>query len=509
MKWRKSVAVPALLLTLAILSVMPGSVLTLSAEDAATPSRTSEQTPPPAGVPATVCFDPQRVTSRMVSGMGASWHAIRCETPLKGRGSAWGGNPPLAFTNAWEQIESCARWLGMDFIRVEIDQRMYQAELGRFDFDNEEMRTLYRILDWCERTGADVFLQQMWPHVAWNTPPGRDPVHSVPLSLEDHAEGLATLVRHLVTARRYTCIRWIAIVNEPVARQDWSWWQDPAGPIPLRAGLQAVRKALDRRGISIPLSGPDWNFIGGVNPEELDFDPVIGAYDLHTYEAFNPAAAAKWVEYARSKGKPFLLTEFGNMALGWGESNPGPKSYAAVLSNARTVMLGLNVGVGAFNRWSFLNRGDLDGQWQLVRTWDMEARRYLKQASPEPVAYYGYGIFTRFSAPRSEVLGQTVDPGDGKVLAAALRSPKGNLSLWVANIGSETRPVTVRIPGNRSFNPYRISEAELGKPGFRLCPGAPVTAGDDGIRLLMDPCSIVCLSTFRLEPDDPGITRDE
>jgi len=33
---------------------------------------------------------------------------------------------------------------------------------------------------------------------------------------------------------------------------------------------------------------------------------------------------------------------------------------------------GINAGVDGFNRWSFINRGDLDGQWQLLRTWQSE-----------------------------------------------------------------------------------------------------------------------------------------
>ena len=33
------------------------------------------------------------------------------------------------------------------------------------------MRILYRILDWCQRNKADVFLQQMWGNVRWNAFP--------------------------------------------------------------------------------------------------------------------------------------------------------------------------------------------------------------------------------------------------------------------------------------------------------------------------------------------------
>ena len=54
------------------------------------------------------------------------------------------------------------------------------------------MRILYRILDWCERNHADVFLQQMWGNVDWNAFPEfhDDPVkraHSGPRSMDDFA----------------------------------------------------------------------------------------------------------------------------------------------------------------------------------------------------------------------------------------------------------------------------------------------------------------------------------
>ena len=97
---------------------------------------------------------------------------------------------------------------------------VYEPERGQFSWDGAEMRIPYRILDWCEKNRADVFLQQMWGNVAWNAfPEWRDDavgrVHSGPASMEDFGEGLTTLVEHLVKEKGYTCIRWVCITNEP------------------------------------------------------------------------------------------------------------------------------------------------------------------------------------------------------------------------------------------------------------------------------------------------------
>ena len=169
----------------------------------------------------------------MAGGIGPSWHAI--SKPLEfthlinklenrwARGSAWGGNPPIDDEAAWAQVEKHASWLGLDWVRVEISQRMYEPERGVFDWDNEEMRALYRILDWCEANGADVLLTQMWSAVAWNAYEDVPPLQSAPKSVDDFANGLATLLDHLTNEKDYSSIRWLSIANEPNSR----WFLGP------------------------------------------------------------------------------------------------------------------------------------------------------------------------------------------------------------------------------------------------------------------------------------------
>jgi len=65
------------------------------------------------------------------------------------------------------------------------------------------------------------------------------------------------------------------------------------------------------------------------------------------------------------------------MNLGWGSDDPNQKSFDAALSNASDVIRGLRAGVDAFNRWRYTNRGNLDGQWQLVKTFDLETGKYV------------------------------------------------------------------------------------------------------------------------------------
>ena len=463
---------------------------------------------------AIVRVDLGQAERRMAGGIGASWHAIRKDLPGP-RGSAWGANPPLDNAAAWQQLQHHAAWLGLDWLRVELDQRMYEPEAGQFDWDNEEMRTLYRILDWAETQRADVFLQQMWNHVAWNAIAGVDPLRSAPKSMAAFADGLATLADHLLNTRRYTCIKWLCINNEP--GHEWSWWQGKDGPVPITEGLAVARAAFDHRGITLPLSGPDWTDLPALNPRQIDFDRFVGAYDLHSYQGMDATrqqVAAEWAKWAHDRGKPFFLSEIGDMRVGWQGSHPGPSSFKAALSVAETVVRGLAAGVDAFSRYSFVNRGDLDGQWQLVRTWDPEKKRHLKEVAIEPAAYYGFAILTRFAAKHSEVLKTEVrsparrrqPPG---ILTAALRSPKGQLTLWLVNPTDAEHKAAVELSAVAApikLFRYQLTEAAVRGAAFKLAPSKELALSQDAPTFAetLPPHSITAVTTWPLAPADPG-----
>ena len=126
------------------------------------------------------------------------------------------------------------------------------------------------------------------------------------------------------------------------------------------------------------------------------------------------------------------------MANGWGADHPGPGSYPSALQDAELIVRRINAGVDGFNRWSLLNRGDLDGQWQFIDTWDRKTKKLLREYTPHPNTYFVLG-------PADAVHGQAlggalvckVEGGKidrwQRVFAAALRSPGGNLTLAVVN----------------------------------------------------------------------------
>ena len=471
---------------------------------------------------ANIRIDLSKVEYTMKGGLGASWHAISREMPLNNekyiikareknpRGSAYGGNPPLSDTAVWNQLRNYAGWLGMNFIRVEISQRMYEPEQGQFDWDNDEMKALYAILDWCEENNADVFLQQMWANVGWNAIPGIHPLISAPKNPDTYTDGIATMVEYLTRTKGYNCIKYFCMTNEPPGGTWGDWWEYGGTKGSIEDSWKLLKEKFDKQKISVKISGPDWTDMPPFDPSKLEMASGFGSIDIHSYQGVTPEGQenlSRWAAWAHNQGKPFFLTEFGNMRLGWGEDNPGPKTFAAALSDASDVIRGIHAHVDGFNRWSFTNRGDLDGQWQLVHTWDRDKKQYLDAATPEPAAYYGFGIISRFLSKYSSSVSCISDMPDSVVNSAALVSPDGELSIFMVNY--EKEPVKVKfniasLPDDKMISIYQITEKLVSEPGYELKPVKQFSSKKLK-RVLLPPESITTITSYTLTDNNKGI----
>jgi len=481
-------------------------------------------------------MDVDHIVRTMQGGIGASWHAI--ETPIWGReadgdpwsGSVWGANPPADDERAWQSLYQHAAWLGLDWCRVEIEQRMYEPARGQFEWDNSEMRVLYRILDWAEKNQVDIFLQQQFSDVEWNAYPElrgsrKGVLISAPYSLEDFAEGFAALADHLVRVKSYHCIKWLCITNEP--GMDFSSWQGPDGkPLPLTPGLKATRAALDRKGISVPISAPDWTDLPELDPAKIDFDAYIGAYDIHSYMSMFDGEKggmytlsqaeeriSKWAGWAHARNKPLFLSELGTQTYGFEYSNPNPGSYKSSLKDATLIVRAIRAGIDGVNRWSFINRGDLDGQWQLVDTWDIARSKLLPAFTPHPNSYYMIGLLTRFMAKHSAVLSSAVEGGldrnGQQVFAAALRSPAGQYTLVFVNDAEVDWQADIHLGGlttGMKLDCYRMTPDKEDKSEVILGPEKEqkVSPQQADFAEELPARSITVYATYHFQQSDPG-----
>jgi regulation of enolase protein 1 (concanavalin A-like superfamily) len=420
----------------------------------------------------------------MQGGIGTNWHAME---QIHG-GSAGKGNPKWDDTARWDAIRSYADWQGMDYMRVELEQLMYQPEDGVFTWESDEMRTLYVILDWCQAKGADVLLQEMWTGVEWNRIPGTPSAfRSAPNDMAKWAEGFAGMVDHLVNVKGYTCIRWVNIQNE-------GWW----GSKHLE-GYVAARAALDALDIDLPLVGPE----GSSGMTVADVKPYLGGIEEHRYHISSGIAD-------RGNGVPelpFFWGEFGTQISASGQS-----SYANNMICARWIVGGLNRGVDGFAKWEFTNVNNVDGEWSFIDTWDTATNTLRPVFSRRPNTFYMMGLLSRYSAKNSRV--HSTYASHSAITTSLLKSPNGNWSLFVVNSDpASAHDLTIRLQGldaPRMFHRYRVTPADQDQENVVMDPSAPFAVSPTGSTLAdsIPANSVAVYSTYQLAATDPGVFDD-
>jgi len=196
------------------------------------------------------------------------------------------------------------------------------------------------------------------------------------------------------------------------------------------------------------------------------------------------------------------------MAYGWRLRDAGPSTYEALIKDAALVVRGIRAGVDAFNRWSFVNRGDLDGQWQLIDTWDPDRNQLLERVVPHRNSYAMFGLLSRYTGLESSVLETTVtgelDSKGRQVVAAALRSASGEATVIVVNESYRAASAQVRISQvPKPLQRYQITTADRDRDSLHLiATPRPVAFAD-----VLPPLSITVYTTIDLPETHSGIVR--
>ena len=124
-------------------------------------------------------------------------------------------------------------------------------------------------------------------------------------------------------------------------------------------------------------------------------------------------------------------------------------------------------------------------------------------------------MMTRFTAKHSLVLPcqwqfKAKDADPPRVFAVVLRSPRGQLTLILANREAALIQTRVRwqgLDGKTVFHRYEVTEDKVKQPGFKLAAESQLTlkARQPEFDHALPPRSIVVFSTYNLKPDAPGI----
>lgn len=494
---------------------------------------------------------PDSIINQMAAGFGTNTYAMLDSVPVtydekhnyrSWGGSAWGATPVATDTAAWNKIYSYMDWLGMDYTRLNLEHRIYQPEKGVYSFNNNEMQVLYKYLDYFEQKGVVVQLQEMYPNAKWLAHKAMqknavDIVRSGPADLEAWSDGIIALLKHLTITKQYTCIKYYGIANEP--HHGWSWWKNADGRTSqsIIPALDILKKKLNKQKIPIPLTGPEEMFYHWeVKNSQANFSNHVDAFSYHEYmtiidwwdansdskdwyptlQSFTqPVKTA--IAMAHQQKKPFFFSEHGTMHFGIIKDARGPSTFDAVLKDVEFAVRYANLGADGFSRWSLLNRGNLDGQWGFIETFDRRAMKLMTPDKyyPKENTYFGYGLLTRFTYKNSFVIKSTVETASTDSITnlhtVAFLSPrKKDATIYIVNDKQITANAKINLnwkdAPDKKWYKYEFSVLERNSNTVQINPVAVIAAGNTDI--VIRPMSISVYSTIKLNHDDAGLVSE-
>ena len=225
-----------------------------------------------------------------------------------------------------------------------------------------------------------------------------------------------------------------------------------------------IREEIARRGLKIALLSTDASPISNWNTIEwaaANMDELTDVYGGHHYANDYPPESLEFYDWfkgkcadvvtlARSKGKEFILGEFGpaqylqhKYGVRWdaGRYFGTKQEPIAGLQTAEAALAAMNGGVRAMGYWTFMDYPESDRNF--VNHWGLF--QWMKNDAAVRAPYYSYGLMTKYFHGPARVF-ETVT-SDARVRAGiAQHRETGRWSVAVINRADAEVPVELQLP---------------------------------------------------------------
>ena len=347
-------------------------------------------------------------------------------------------------------IRKRIEWMKLPIARIMIIGNMCYKGNGKFDWDSQEMKALYRHLDLCQKLGITVILTDWGCQSEWLKVPEVESPDD-----KKYAEIIATYTDYLINKKGYDCIKYLVMINEPnlyPVKNQWEKWK--GGIKNLSSELK--KKNLDEKIIltgSDESCGDDWHY------KTVDqLKNFIGAYDVHKYANDEDVEPGKLFNYyydlwqyalkkdPNAKNKPFIVGEAGlnNFAkhpVGNGKINT---VYYGVFM-ADYAVQAANAGSSAVLGWMLDDNSHQGFYWGLWsdKNNGMKLRPW----------FFTWSLLSKYF-PQGSVIYRIEQPADDiRILAAKfVKGKKTNWSFCIVNRGDKPKNIKLKIPGVDKLN---------------------------------------------------------
>jgi len=347
------------------------------------------------------------------------------------------------------------KWMRIPIVRIMMQTKWCYSESIGYDWDNENMTTLYRHLDFCRQNNIEVILTDWGIEVDWLAVDGISKTED-----SKYAEVIATYLDYLISEKGFSCIKYFSLVNEPNYEVgDFQRW---------RNGFENVYNALIDKGLDdkIKLLAP-----GQSNNKQWFFDTVdearfaVDIYDVHLY-AWKDLTIQGGVyselkelwEYAKSidtniDKKLFFVTEAGMRDGQSANISTQIDGYYYGIFMMDYAIQAIHSGVTSVLAWMLDDNSHPDFQWGLWKD--------KKNGMTFRPWFFTWSLLTRFFSTSAEIYKLRPRSIRLRALGAKHKNGKNNgYSFCVVNLGDSAAVVNIKVYGEKSyvFNKYIYNE---------------------------------------------------
>lgn len=109
-------------------------------------------------------------------------------------------------------------------------------------------------------------------------------IKSGPADIEAWSDGIIALLKHLLYIKKYTCISYFGMANEP--HHSWSWWKQADGSTSqsIIPALTLLRSKIKKENIQIAMTCPEEMFyFWETKDTQKNYLELVDAFTYHEY----------------------------------------------------------------------------------------------------------------------------------------------------------------------------------------------------------------------------------
>lgn len=478
--------------------------------------------------------------------------------PFIGHGVQWSAYPHadaeeaewgfLMTDDKWEELYRRLDYVNPRIIRVmDVAVWRYYKGLDKagspiIDYNTQEVKSLYKLLDYCQLNNIKVLFGE------WGTPGFWNEDKNVPdITLADDDRWILMItgyLQHLIVDKGYTCIMYYNLVNEPngywaSTDGDWDQW---------KRGYLKLANALHKQGLGryVQLAGPDavvqWDHpthpkkaLDWVYSTIKEMDSVTGVYDIHMYADQHLVRNGNLEQFllpmtkaTKDQNKPFILGELGmkyvdelgeeNIRRGKADTHAGEDDssmfvydYFYGVDMADATVQSMLSGFGSAIAWNLddaMHTVEDKGEKTQLKKWGMwnilgeELCNDVNELIPRPWSYI-WTLLCNLLPPKSLIIRADEIPSDDKIRFVAAKHTQGFTGI-VVNQSEETKRYYLKTDvavTDKELYLYEYSENHrpVNKNNFPIVSEILTDKiNEKGVYVQVKPNSVVFVSTIKI-----------